>query len=597
MIRPLGSDLASTIGRVIFIDPNRNYFLALSVLIIPLVRMKNLSISLATGFISMLATWLMPLAVVAQKLDRVALEYNLSLQESTLKQHLQILAHDSLQGREAGTIGHEKACNYLIRQYKKLGIPALSGTDNYRQTFTVPITKWDLFDCRIRDVKERRYMHGRDFMMLPGTRMPSEQSLQDKRFRVRWAGLGPDCDTLNLLSGLGLTGEVTETEPTLWLLLDSASVPGLNQAYWAKHNLEARFKAMRRKVRGPIMIITTRFDWWQQNVDNFWAEEAHGFTAGRRGNTPTMVCGPRMARMFLRKATYNSLSQWWPLFQNLAKEGSAMEAFTFLNLESLINTWGKATSTGHSTGWPYITDADTARFLLTLRPTVYHTSNVMAVIRGTKKPDEAVVISAHSDHIGRDAFDIYNGADDDGTGTAALLTMAEQFAFAAKAKQGPERTIIFAHFTAEEKGLLGSAHYAKEPLWPMASTMVDLNVDMIGRSDDRHPSGKPYIYAIGSDKIKQSLKEQHEAINDKCCNIGLDYYYDRPDDTEHLYERSDHYNFAKSGVPVIFYFSGLHPDYHGVNDHVERIEWTNYLGRTRLIFNMGWHLSRSRTKL
>jgi Zn-dependent M28 family amino/carboxypeptidase len=262
-----------------------------------------------------------------------------------------------------------------------------------------------------------------------------------------------------------------------------------------------------------------------------------------------------------------------------------------------LNTWAEASIAGKPTGWPYLSAADSARFLLNLTTTTYTTPNVFAVIKGTKKPNEAVVLSAHSDHIGRNFFDIYNGADDDGTGTAALLVMAKAFQEATKAGKGPERTLIFAHFTAEEKGLLGSNYYAEHPIWPMKSTFVNVNVDMIGRTDFKHQAQDRYVYSIGSEKLKPALKQLNEKVNQDCCQIDLDYFYDRPDDTEHLYERSDHYNFAKNGVPVIFYFSGLHPDYHGVNDDVSRIEWQKFEDRSKLIYNLVWQLTRKRTSL
>ena len=224
--------------------------------------------------------------------------------------------------------------------------------------------------------------------------------------------------------------------------------------------------------------------------------------------------------------------------------------------------------------------------------------NVVAFIKGTEKPDEIVVISAHLDHEGVKGEDVYNGADDDGSGTVAMLEIAEAFQMAAKAGKGPKRSILFLHVTGEEKGLLGSKYYTDvDPLFPLANTVCDLNIDMIGRTDARHKEDPNYVYLIGSDKLSTELHNLSETINAKYTNINLDYKYNDENDPNRFYYRSDHYNFAKNNVPIIFYFNGTHVDYHKPTDTPDKINYELLENRTRLVFHTAWEVANKETRI
>lgn len=232
--------------------------------------------------------------------------------------------------------------------------------------------------------------------------------------------------------------------------------------------------------------------------------------------------------------------------------------------------------------------------------------NVIAIIRGSEKPDEYLVLTAHLDHVGygrtgsrsRDAYigevkeRIHNGADDDGSGTVAMLEIAQAFKEASKKGKGPKRSIIFLHVTGEEKGLLGSAYYADNPIYPLANTVTNLNLDMIGRIDPTRKGDKrEYIYIIGSDHDSQDLHALSEQTNLETVNIDLDYRYNAKDDPNRFYYRSDHYNFAKNGIPIIFYFSGTHPDYHLPSDTPDKIEYDLLELRSKLVFYTAWNIA------
>ncbi|WP_010521126.1 M28 family metallopeptidase [Aquimarina agarivorans] len=224
--------------------------------------------------------------------------------------------------------------------------------------------------------------------------------------------------------------------------------------------------------------------------------------------------------------------------------------------------------------------------------------NVIAFLEGTEYPDELIVISAHYDHLGINANGgIYNGADDNGSGTTSILQIAEAFAKAKKEGAGPKRSILFLHFTGEEKGLYGSRYYTENPLFPLKNTVCDLNIDMIGRIDDEHSNAPNYIYIIGSDRLSNELHLINEAINNKYTLFNLDYKYNKKSDPNRFYYRSDHYNFAKNDIPIIFYFNGVHDDYHKITDEVDKINYDLLTKRSKLIFYTAWELANRKNRI
>lgn len=216
--------------------------------------------------------------------------------------------------------------------------------------------------------------------------------------------------------------------------------------------------------------------------------------------------------------------------------------------------------------------------------------NILAFIEGSEKPDEIVVVSAHYDHVGTKNGVVYNGADDDGSGTVAVMEIAKAFQQAKKAGKGPKRSILFLHVTGEEHGLFGSEYYSENPVFPLANTVVDLNIDMIGR-DDPANRGKQYVYVIGSEMLSSQLKVINEAANKRTNNLELNYKYDDLNDPEQLYYRSDHYNFAKHNIPVAFFFDGIHEDYHKPGDDPEKIDYQLLEKRTQLVFTTAWDIA------
>ncbi|MFH7017459.1 M28 family peptidase [Flavobacterium sp. FlaQc-47] len=217
--------------------------------------------------------------------------------------------------------------------------------------------------------------------------------------------------------------------------------------------------------------------------------------------------------------------------------------------------------------------------------------NIWAYIEGSEKPDEVLVISAHYDHVGIKKGEVYNGADDDGSGTVAVIEMAKAFAKAKKDGHGPKRSILFLHVTGEEHGLHGSRYYSENPLFPIANTIADINIDMIGRRDVEHAQTNNYVYVIGADRLSTDLHNIVVAQNEKYAKIDLDFKFNDPKDPNHFYERSDHYNFAKFGIPAVFFFNGVHEDYHQKGDEPQKIEYDALTKRTQLAFSVAWDLA------
>jgi hypothetical protein len=239
-----------------------------------------------------------------------------------------------------------------------------------------------------------------------------------------------------------------------------------------------------------------------------------------------------------------------------------------------------------------------ARLSVTFQDQRVKTQNVVGVLEGTdpKLKNEYVAFSAHYDHLQTASNgDVFHGADDDGSGTVAILAIAR-----AMAKDPPRRSILMVFHAGEELGLLGSEYNTDvAPAVPLDKVVADLNIDMIGRSKpagdqeeaDTHLTDARTVYLVGSNRISEELHQLSEATNGEFQKLRLDYYYNDPSNPERIYFRSDHWNYAKHGIPVIFYFDGTHVDYHRTTDTVDKIDFTKMTNITRLVFETGWRIA------
>ena len=237
-----------------------------------------------------------------------------------------------------------------------------------------------------------------------------------------------------------------------------------------------------------------------------------------------------------------------------------------------------------------------ANVLLDIKKVVITTqsSDVVGVLPGTDLKDEYLVVSAHYDHLGMRNGAIYYGADDDGSGTVSILQMAQAFAKAKADGKGPRRSILFLANSGEEEGLWGSDYFTSHPTIPLDKVTADLNIDMIGRTDSSRKVGDSlnYVYVVGDDKLSTDLRKISEDANKKNLKMELDYKFNEPNDRNRIYFRSDHYNFAKHGVPIIFYYDGmLGADYHKPTDTPDKINYKLMAKRAQLVFYTAWEMA------
>ena len=478
-----------------------------------------------------------------------------SITQDELKERLYIYASDEFEGRDTGDEGQKKAVEYLKKEYEAIGIPSLI-EGNYFQT--VPLNLVNTPKVSI-DVNGESFAYFDDFISL-GTPESGKVSAS----KIVYAGYGIDDEKYSDYRGLDVKGKIVvikSGEPT-----DKDGnniITGNTEASkWSGGRQELASKRDAAKDQGAKAIFFVHERFFKGYSAYFKRLEESG----------------RSSRLSLP-----------------AKKDAEAEAYFFLINEKMgetlvknINKSSKPTTVAAKVEMDFSSSS-------TPKPS----ENVAAIIKGSEKPEEYIIISSHLDHIGVNGEGVvFNGADDDGSGTVAMLEMAEAFKMAADAGHGPKRSIIFLHVTGEERGLLGSRYYADyQPLVPLESTVADLNIDMIGRIDPKREGDRNYIYLIGSDKLSTDLHNVSEAMNKEFTNIELDYKYNAENDPNRFYYRSDHYSFAKHNIPVIFYFNGTHPDYHQVSDTPDKVEYDLLENRARLIFHTAWEVANRNERL
>ncbi|MDR2802577.1 MAG: M28 family peptidase [Prevotellaceae bacterium] len=219
--------------------------------------------------------------------------------------------------------------------------------------------------------------------------------------------------------------------------------------------------------------------------------------------------------------------------------------------------------------------------------------NVVGVIEGSDLKEQALVISAHYDHLGMFDGNIYNGADDNASGVAAMLEIAEAFVAMARNHYPPRRSVVFIAFDAKEQKMAGSAYYVNNPLYPLQRTVANLNIDAVGRVEGSPNGQRNYLFLVGANRMSSDLQDISDYVNHvRKINLNLDYtFYNSPTFSEIFYLFSDQYNFGKHQIPVIYYMDGLHDDLNKPTDTEEQIDYKILRDRTQLIFYTAWELA------
>ena len=498
-------------------------------------------------------------APAAAEIDWSA-KYAEQVSAERLRTHLAVLASDEYEGRETGMKGQHMAAAYIAEQFKNAGLtgPMPNPADPYQQHFNVEQVTWA--EGNTLTVGKTSYKWLVDFYGLSDSPFAEETTVT-----LVFAGYGIEQAGYSDYAGLNVAGKdvlIALGEPTT---ADGKAVLSADGSP-TKWGNDYRAKAQVAAQKGARSVFFVNFD----PTANFAKQAARLGPYISRPTTVMVTEKPsRTPSFFVSPAV---------ALQVLGTTAPAMQAY----LAKISQT--KQPVASKFKVKPMQIKAVRKRVPL-------ETENVLGFIEGSDKKEDVIVISAHHDHLGVQNGVVFNGADDDGSGTSAIVTMAEVFARAKREGHGPRRSLLFLSVTGEEKGLFGSEYYAKNPVFPMAVTMADLNVDMIGRTDAAHEGKADYVYVIGSDKLASELKVINEAQNKQYTQLDLDYTFDDPADPNRFYYRSDHYNFAVNKVPVAFFFNGVHADYHKETDEISKIEFPKMEGRARLVFHLAWELA------
>ncbi|MBO0323405.1 M28 family peptidase [Muricauda sp. CAU 1633] len=475
--------------------------------------------------------------------------YAQTITQEELKEHLFTYASDEFEGRETGEPGQKKAVEYLREQYKALGIPAAKPDGDYFQKVPLEVAKVPVGNININNTV---FELGKDILAF---------TMAEGNFNeVTYVGYGIEADNYSDYGGLDVNGKVVlikSGEPMdksgNYILSGSSK-----KSAWSNMSEAMEKKATLAMEKGAKGIL-----YWDSQ--NFLRYKGY-FEFMKANNSEKMELAENSADNFIVILNETAAKA----FKNDIENDHVPKPIS-TNLKLNIASGNDKIDS----------------------------ENVVAVLKGTEKPNEYVVISSHLDHIGVSGNgDVNNGADDDGSGTVAMLEIAEAFKKAADAGEGPKRSIVFLHVTGEEKGLLGSRYYTDvDPILPLSQTVANLNIDMIGRIDPKRNGNRNYVYLIGSDKLSTELHKLSEEINARYTNLELDYTYNDENDPNRFYYRSDHYNFAKNNIPIIFYFNGTHADYHRPGDTPDKINYDLLENRARLIFHTAWEVANRPEKV
>ncbi|MDX2133940.1 MAG: M28 family peptidase [Saprospiraceae bacterium] len=477
------------------------------------------------------------------------------------------LTSDALGGRETGEEGQRKAAEFIADQFKAMGLPPKADNGTYFQRITLQKEPWK--DLAVA-AGETTFKDRTDYYAFP-TFNPSLPKMAIKE--VVFVGYGIQEPGFDNYAGTDVRGKTVvfyDGEP-----LDDAGrsviTGNMDRSKWA---IDWRRKVRLAKEKGAVLCLIidpALSENVQKNRRDLsarrWTPTTSDPEAVKKDYVNSLFITPEMAAAILGKKA--------------AKVEEARQA---------LLSKGKYKPVSAKTSLSVTMEKDLQRL---------EGSNVVGFIEGSDPvlKNEYVIITAHYDHLGQVDSVIYYGADDNASGTSGVIEIAQAFAEARKKGVGPKRSVVCMLVSGEEKGLLGSQFYVDFPLFPLKSTIANVNIDMIGRVDAEHAANPDYIYVIGSDRMSSDLHNINEDANNTYTKLTLDYRFNDPADPNHFYERSDHYNFALQGIPAIFYFNGTHPDYHKPTDTPDKINFDALAKRAQLAFYTAWDLANRPVKL
>jgi hypothetical protein len=478
--------------------------------------------------------------------NEVMTEYANTITQEDLKELLTIIASDAMEGRETGERGQKMAAAFIADHFERLGLEAVVPTaagNSYYQKFNL----------------ERR-SPGMTFIDMEGKKLENGIGTlyygnynSDKVIDLKTVYVGDGSETA--FSEVDVSGKAAVMSNT-------------------GSNSEKKEISQRAYDNGAEMVFIinakTETDWtsWINRFGKYYMRGSLGFAkeATENASKGIFFVSPVVGAKLLNSSE-----------ESLSKAIEKVVAGDYKGINKI--------------------KSGNASFLVETNVELVGTENVLGYLEGTDKKEELVILTAHYDHIGRRGEQINNGADDDGSGTSSILEIAEAFVEAKKAGNGPRRSMLFMTVTGEEKGLLGSEYYSDHPIFPLENTIVDLNIDMVGRVDAAHEDDREFIYLVGSDRLSSELHELSEKVNETFTHLSIDYTYNDEKHPDRIYYRSDHWNFARKNIPIIFYFNGTHDDYHQPTDTVDKIEFDLLEKRAQLVYYTAWVIANRDTRL
>lgn len=476
----------------------------------------------------------------AQAQEDIMSKYAADIDQEEMREILTILASDALEGRETGKRGQKMAAAFIADYFQQLGLQPVVPTKNgmsYYQKFELESSNPGITYLKANN---KSFSNGTEVLYYGTGNMTTAANLQSV-----FVGKGTDDDFSTI-----------KTEGKL-VVIDGSG--GFFQQW--KELMDKGYKNGAAQVVIIAKDNDDDFNAIVKQYGNFFMHSRLGFKKETKdASSGAFIVGPTTAAALLNSSTEKMTK---------AVTDNSLAKIKGTNVE-------------------YITSREVKMVV---------TENVLGFLEGTDKKEEIVIITAHYDHIGKRGEQINNGADDDGSGTTSVLKMAKAFTKAKSEGHGPRRSILFMTVTGEEKGLLGSEYYVNHPIFPLNQTVVDLNIDMVGRTDEAHEDNREFVYLVGSDKLSTELHELSEKANNTYTKLSIDYTYNDQDHPDRIYYRSDHWNFAKNNIPVIFYFNGTHDDYHQPTDTVDKIEFDLLQKRAQLVFYTAWVISNRDDRL
>jgi hypothetical protein len=480
---------------------------------------------------------------------------------AAIRPHVYTLADDSMGGRDTGSDGEVKAALYLARHHARLGLTPVGDDSTFFQGFDLSATRTEGYEFTFTGPQSAFTMRVDNENADPV--LVSSGAPGHHEGDIVFAGLGISDPGLGIdhLAGIDVRGK--------YLLIYGdipASVTG-----W---NTQRRFRdlVLTRGAKGIIAISLT-------DAGEFLAALDRMRGGLRQPEGLRLAYMPQSGRLFFQY--YNITPHTASRLIGAANELEVRRQYADLSVNPTVFA-------------PRMLDTRLQVHAQTGEATV-KSRNVAALLPGSD-PDvahEVVVLVAHYDHVGIGPADetgdrLHNGADDNASGTTALLAIADALAEAKRNGVGPRRSVLFLHVSAEEKGLLGSRYYSDHPILPIENTVASINLDMVGRIEDaRYATGDTnYVYLIGASLISSRLDSLTNAANAKTANLFLDPKLNDLNDPQQIYRRSDHWNFGRLGVPFVFLFSGLHDDYHRPSDSPDKIAYEVMAKRVRLAYGL-----------